>query len=221
MASENQTNYDVAYASLKRDILAGSYRPGVSISIGEVEKRLGMSRTPIRVALQRLSEENLLEVLPRQGFRVPLISRKELWDIQEVLAGLELLAIDVIHERCSQELLQSLVVAVAKMREANEMDDLKRWSEADAEFHGALLRLSGNEVLIKCANQFLEQMWRVRTITRTFRPTPVPSTEAHGALVDALLKGDLLLARSIHKQQRRRSAKEIDEIVERLETSMM
>lgn len=217
MTSENQTNYDIAYSTLKRDILAGSYRPGVSISIGDVEKRLGMSRTPIRVALQRLSEEKLLEVMPRQGFRVPLISRRELWDVQEVLLGLELLSIDLILERCSRADIQPLVDAVEKMRTANGIDDLKLWSEADADFHSALLTLSGNEVLRKSASQLLEQMWRVRTITRTFRPTPVRSTEAHAALVEALLENDIEKARSIHYQQRRRSAKEIDEIIERLE----
>ena len=147
MTSENQTNYDIAYSTLKRDILAGSYRPGVSISIGDVEKRQGMSRTPIRVALQRLSEEKLLEVMPRQGFRVPLISRRELWDVQEVLLGLELLSIDLILERCSRADIQPLVDAVEKMRTANGIDDLKLWSEADADFHSALLTLSGNEVL--------------------------------------------------------------------------
>lgn len=221
MTVENQTNYEVAYTSLKRDILAGSYRPGVSISIGDVEKRLGMSRTPIRVALQRLSEEKLLEVLPRQGFRVPLISRKELADVQETLAGLELLAIDCIHERCSVEQLQPLVDAVGKMQAANDADDLKLWSEADAEFHDVLLHLSGNDVLFKCATQFLEQMWRVRTLTRMMRPTPTKSTDAHAALVDALLAKDLPLARSIHKEQRRRSASEIDKIIERLETNLI
>ncbi len=221
MSSDNQTNYEVAYSSLKRDILAGSYRPGVSISIGDIEKQLGMSRTPIRVALQRLSEEKLLEVLPRQGFRVPLISRKELADVQEVLAGLELLAIDCICERCSKEELWPLVEAVEKMRAANDADDLKLWSEADAEFHEALLKMSGNDVLFKCANQFLEQMWRVRTLTRMLRPTPVKSTDAHAALVDALLAKDLPLARSIHSQQRRRSAREIDKIIERLETDLI
>ncbi|MCD2184918.1 GntR family transcriptional regulator [Rhizobium sp. GN54] len=221
MTVENQTNYEVAYTSLKRDILAGSYRPGVSISIGDVEKRLGMSRTPIRVALQRLSEEKLLEVLPRQGFRVPLISRKELADVQEVLAGLELLAIDSIHERCSKEDLRPLLDAVKKMRSANDADDLKLWSEADAEFHKKLLVLSGNDVLFKCANQFLEQMWRVRALTRMMRPVPVQSTDAHAALVDALLAKDLPLARSIHSQQRRRSAGEIDKIIERLETNLI
>ena len=221
MSAENQTNYEVAYTSIKREILAGSYRPGVSISIGEVEKRLGMSRTPIRVALQRLSEEKLLEVLPRQGFRVPLISRKELADVQEVLAGLELLAIDCVHERCSKDQLEPLVDAVAKMRAANDADDLKLWSEADAEFHEALLHLSGNEVLFKCANQFLKQMWRVRGLTQMMRPTPVKSTDAHAALVDALLAKNLELARSIHAQQRKRSAGEIDKIVERLETNLI
>ncbi len=221
MAADNQTNYELAYASLKRDILAGSYRPGVSISIGDVEKRLGMSRTPIRVALQRLSEEKLLEVLPRQGFRVPLISRKELFDVQEVLAGLELLAIDRIHERCSKEQLKPLANAVQKMRAANDADDLKLWSEADAEFHELLLGLCGNDVLYKCAKQFLEQMWRVRTLTRMMRPTPTKSTEAHAALVDALLAKNLPLARSIHEQQRRRSAGEIDKILERLETNLI
>ncbi len=221
MASDNQTNYEVAYTSLKRDILSGSYRPGVSISIGDVEKQLGMSRTPIRVALQRLSEEKLLEVMPRQGFRVPLISRKELADVQEVLAGLELLAIDCICERCSQEQLQPLVDAVEKMRIANNADDLKLWSEADAEFHETLLRLSGNEVLFKCATQFLAQMWRVRTLTRMMRPTPTHSTDAHSALVAALVAKDAPLARSIHRQQRRRSAGEIDKIIERLETNLI
>jgi DNA-binding GntR family transcriptional regulator len=221
MAAENQTNYEVAYTALKREVLAGSYRPGVSISIGDVEKSLGMSRTPIRVALQRLSEEKLLEVLPRQGFRVPLISRKELQDVQEVLAGLELTAIDAIHERRSTEDLQPLVDAVAKMRRANEKDDLREWSEADAEFHDALLRLSGNDVLTRCATQFLEQMWRVRTLTRMMRPTPVQSTDAHAAMVDALLRKDVQLARDIHRKQRRRSAGEIDEIVEKLETNLI
>lgn len=106
-----------------------------------------MSRTPIRVALQRLSEEKLVEVVPRQGFRVPLISRKELSDVQEVLAGLEPLAIDCIHERCSKEQLKPLADAVDRMRTANESNDLKLWSEADAEFHEVLLHLSGNDVL--------------------------------------------------------------------------
>jgi len=221
MASENYTNYEIAYTSLKRDILAGSYRPGVSISIGDVEKRLGMSRTPIRVALQRLSEEKLLEVLPRQGFRVPLISRKELRDVQETLAGLELMAINCIYERRSVEELAPLSNAVAKMRKANNEDNLKLWSEADAEFHEALLSLSGNDVLAKCANQFLEQMWRIRTLTRMMRPTPIKSTEAHAALVQALLDRDLPLARSVHGEQRRRSAAEIDRIIEGLETTVI
>ncbi|WP_170985999.1 GntR family transcriptional regulator [Rhizobium sp. AU243] len=213
----NQTNYDLAYSSLKKEVLAGTYKPGVSVSVGDVEKRLGMSRTPIRVALQRLSEEKLVEVLPRHGFRVPLMTRKEMWDAQEVLAGLELLAIDIIHERCTPEQLQPLVEAVNNMRSAIEQEDMAAWSEADASFHNGLLALSGNDMLIKCANQFLEQMWRVRNLTRAFRPTPVKSSESHAALVDALLAKDIEKARAIHKSQRQRSAKEIDEIVAKLE----
>jgi len=219
--TDNRTNYEIAYTSLKRDILAGSYRPGVSISIGDVEKRLGMSRTPIRLALQRLSEEKLLEVLPRQGFRVPLISRKELRDVQETLAGLELTAIECIHNRRSVSELGPLVNAVQKMGTANAQGDLKLWSEADAEFHAALFSLSGNDVLGTCANQFLEQMWRIRTLTRMMRPTPVESTEAHAALVQALSERDLSAARAIHSQQRSRSAAEIDRILESLETTVI
>lgn len=217
MQTANKTNYDLAYSSLKKEVLAGTYKPGVSVAIGDVEKRLGMSRTPIRVALQRLSEEKLVEVLPRHGFRVPLMTRKEMWDAQEVLAGLELLAIDIIHERCTAEQLQPLAGAVQNMRSAIEQDDMPSWTKADASFHNGLLALSGNDVLVKCANQFLEQMWRVRSLTRAFRPTPIKSSESHAALVDALLAKDVEKARAIHMSQRRRSAMEIDEIVAKLE----
>jgi DNA-binding GntR family transcriptional regulator len=181
-----------AYAALRERILSNYYTPGQSVSITEVTAALAMSRTPLRDALIRLEEERLIELVPRQGFRVLPLPPGAMRESYEVLAGLEVAAIELLTTRGPD---QAERAALAEVSEALgltlEEQDLDAWAVADARFHDLILSAG-------------------------LRPLPEASTRAHQALVAAILAGDATSARDIHLRQRLRSARELTEILERL-----
>jgi DNA-binding GntR family transcriptional regulator len=82
---------ETAYESVRRAIFSGRFRPGDRLLEGELAESLGISRTPLREALQRLEAEGLLTAAPRRGLVVTELERDEiagLYAVREVLEGL-------------------------------------------------------------------------------------------------------------------------------------
>ena len=210
-------NATTAYHEIKRRILGNDYLVGSAISIQEVAEQLKMSRTPIRTALVRLAEERLVELIPRQGFRVLPISATETTDIYRIVTALELLAIELVIERgAAPGELARTERAITGMEQALAARDLANWADYDQEFHDSLVQLSNNARLIGTITQFKEQNRRVRQITLRLRPQPVTSTESHRALLTAIQQGDGERARKIHRDQRLRSCAELTQILREL-----
>jgi DNA-binding GntR family transcriptional regulator len=206
-----------AYAALRERILSNAYAPGRSVSIAEVTADLGMSRTPLRDALIRLEEERLIELVPRQGFRVLPVHPRTMREAYEVLAGLEVAAIELLTTRGPDEAERTALAEVsAALERALKIRDLDAWAAVDERFHDVILSSAGNERLLEIARGLLEQTHRARAVTLRLRPLPEASTRAHQALVAAILAGDAAAARDIHLRQRLRSARELTEILERL-----
>jgi len=88
-----------ALLSLRDLILSGELKPGDRISELSVVERLGVSRTPIRMALVRLEEEGLLELIPSGGFSVKAFSERDIDDAIEIRGTLEGLAARLCAER--------------------------------------------------------------------------------------------------------------------------
>src|SRR3954470_23621660 len=88
-----------ALLSLRDLILSGELKPGERISELSVVERLGVSRTPIRMALVRLEEEGLLELIPSGGFAVKAFSERDICDAIEIRGTLEGLAARLAAER--------------------------------------------------------------------------------------------------------------------------
>jgi len=206
-----------AYAVLRERILSNHYAPGRSVSIAEVTAALGMSRTPLRDALIRLEEERLIELVPRQGFRVLPLHPRAMREAYEVLAGLEVAAIELLTMRGPDQAERAALAEVSNaLGRALEAKDLDAWALADARFHDLVLAAAGNERLLGIAEGLLEQTQRARALTLRLRSLPEASTRAHQALVAAILAGDATAARDIHLRQRLRSARELTEILEKL-----
>jgi DNA-binding GntR family transcriptional regulator len=206
-----------AYATLRERILSNHYTPGQSVSIGEVTATLGMSRTPLRDALIRLEEERLIELVPRQGFRVLPVHPQAMREAYEVLAGLEVAAVELLAMRGADDAERAGLAAVSDaLGQALECGDLDAWARADARFHDLILSAARNDRLLSIAEGLLEQTRRARAVTLQLRPLPEASTRAHQALVAAILAGDTTAARDIHLRQRLRSARELTEILEKL-----
>lgn len=206
-----------AYTQIKKRILNNEYGAGATVSVQNLSQLLGMSRTPIRDALIRLEKEGLVELAPRQGFRVLPLSPQDMSEVYQLLAGLESVAIYTLVERgLDHEAAARLLSPVLAMEAALERQDLDSWAEADAAFHRTLVDLTGNRRLSQTVDQFFDQTVRARLLTLQLRPLPAQSTRNHRRLAEAIITRNMAEAQSLHMEQRNRSGKELVEILARL-----
>lgn len=206
---------DRAYAEIRRRILDNEYAPAQQVLEHELAGDLGMSRTPIREALVRLQNENLVELIPRHGMRVVPLSLQGLRDMYEVLTALELLAIErLARSRPSGAALAPLDEALDEMDAALARQDADAWVGADERFHRTLLELSGNARLAAVAQTLWDQGHRARTTTVRLRGSLAPSNREHRAVVEAIRKGRWREARAQHVRHRARSGADILRLLE-------
>jgi DNA-binding GntR family transcriptional regulator len=192
-----------AYDELRRRILDNEMPAGAQYLEQTLADELGMSRTPVREALIRLSDERLVEVRPRHGARVLPVSAADMGEIYELLTALESIAARRVAERgLNAAQLARLDACVAGMERALECSDLPGWSAHDRAFHDAIVELSGNRRLAQIAGMFRDQAHRARMQTLTLRPKPVQSNRDHAALVQAIRNRDGASAHEIHRRHR-------------------
>jgi DNA-binding GntR family transcriptional regulator len=210
------TLVDQAYLRVKERILANVYPPGIQVLEGDLAEDLGMSRTPVHLALVKLEDEGLVELVPRQGMRVVPLSPADMREIYELLTALETTAVELAARRrpAASELVP-LGRAVAEMEAALAAEDLEAWAAADARFHKLLLELSGNRRLAAMAATVSDQAHRSRMVTLRLRPKPTQSNLDHRAVLEALALGDWQRAREVHHAHRLAATRTLTEILER------
>lgn len=195
-----------AYRVLRRRILDNEMPPNAQYLEQELADALGMSRTPVREALIRLSDERLVEIRPRHGARVLPVSVDDMREIYEMMTELEALAVRKLAERgLSRREIRLLDQALEDMGAALERNDLDAWAKSDEIFHALLVDLTGNSRLSQVVATFRDQAHRARMQTLRLRPKPVDSNRDHAAVVEAIRKRDGETAASIHRQHRHKA----------------
>jgi DNA-binding GntR family transcriptional regulator len=195
-----------AYHELRRRILDNELVPDRQYLEQELADVLSMSRTPVREALIRLSEERLVEVRPRHGARVIPVSAEDMREIYELLTELESLAARKLGERGLRPAqLARLQAAVEDMEQALERNDLVAWARADETFHSQLVDQCGNSRLKPIVATVRDQAHRARMQTLKLRPKPVDSNRDHAAVVEAIRKRDGERAAAIHRRHRQQA----------------
>lgn len=145
---------------LREMILRGEFRPRERIAEIPLAERLGISRTPVRLALERLSQEGLVEPSSSGGFTVREFSKQDIWDAIEMRGVLEGLAAKLAAERLtdSAELtllrkwndeIDALMAASTKAMQpgAGPTDELSRYAELNIAFHFALVDLAKSPMM--------------------------------------------------------------------------
>lgn len=195
-----------AYREIRRRILDNDMPPNAQYLEQELADALGMSRTPVREALIRLSDERLVEVRPRHGARVLPVSVDDMREIYELLTELEALAARNVADRgLNRDEIRLLEDAVADMDAALERDDLMAWAQNDEIFHTRLVNLANNSRMTQIVTTFRDQAYRARMQTLKLRPKPVDSNRDHANVVEAIRKRDGETAASIHRRHRQRA----------------
>jgi DNA-binding GntR family transcriptional regulator len=174
------------YATLRHAIVAASLEPGRQLSENELAAWLGVSRTPVREALQRLSEEGLVAVVPQLGTFVTRIGASGVGDAQFVREALECAAIRVAAVRADTDDVARLEAIVRRQEGA----DFDAFYALDDELHRALCDLSGHGIAWELSQRAQGQLNRVRHLS-----LPMPSylsemIAEHRAVVAAVAAHD-------------------------------
>lgn len=130
-------------------ILTGKLKVGEHLKEAELEKALGISRTPLREAMALLQAEGLIVTHPRRGRFVKKIDIKEITDISEVRIALEALAVRLAHKHITPKDVLKLQMILNQMEKALKEKDNSAFLQHHEEFHDYLISLSQNVWLEK------------------------------------------------------------------------
>ncbi|WP_399891301.1 GntR family transcriptional regulator [Streptomyces sp. BBFR51] len=178
--------------ALRTALVTGELRPGEVYSAPALGDRFGVSATPVREAMQQLALEGAVEVVPNRGFRVVERGDRELAELAEVRALIEVpvwlrLARTVPAERWAR--LRPLAEGTVRAASAGCP---ATYAEADRAFHRAVLALAGNEQLVKIAGDVHRRaQWPpAGAPAARGRADLIADAHEHTALLDALIAAD-------------------------------
>jgi DNA-binding GntR family transcriptional regulator len=188
--------------ALRTALVTGELVPGEVYSAPALGERFGVSATPVREAMQQLAMEGAVEVVPNRGFRVIVRGTRELAELAEVRALIEIpmmlrLARTVPAERWAE--LRPL--AEAGMRAAASGCRVT-YAEADRVFHRAMLALTGNEQLVGVAEDLHRRsQWPLvgGPVSRARADLVADATE-HLTLLEALTARDLDVVQAVVRE---------------------
>lgn len=176
---------------LRETIQGGGYAPGERLVERRLASELGVSHIPVREALTRLTEEGLVERLPRRGCRVAAINPKEMRNLSSLRVLLEQYVAERAMENWTPRAERSLREIVAQMEAAADRGDTSRLSDLDVRFHEQLWALTDDEILVDLVSQLRGRISGfLRAATTALEPEALRAHAAsHGELIDALASG--------------------------------
>jgi DNA-binding GntR family transcriptional regulator len=178
------------YTTLRDAIVSGQLEPGRQISENELAARLGVSRTPIREALQRLREERLVAVVPQYGTFVTHISESAVSDAQFVREALECAAIRGTALRARDSDLAALEAIIRRQDAAREANDFDSFYVLDDELHQLLCDLSGHDIAWSLSQRAKGHLNRIRRLSMPEPGYMMEMIGEHRAVVAAVAAHD-------------------------------
>ncbi len=152
---------DRVYHLVQRAIVSGELLPGQRVRDLDLAAQLGVSRTPVREALQRLEDEGLVETLPGSLTRIVLIDTRAAREAFPVVAVLHSLATRLAVETLTEQNLDALRQANESLVAALEAGDVTRAVQADDRFHDVFVYASANSELQHALDRLMPKVRRL------------------------------------------------------------
>jgi DNA-binding GntR family transcriptional regulator len=180
---------DQVYEALKKSIIACALMPGSSVSENRICRTLGVSRTPVRAALARLSEDGLIDVYPQQGSFVAPIRLAGIADSQFVRKALEVAILLEAAKVWTPRMSEEARGIVASQADSIAAGDSELFFTEDERFHHAFARFADREGVWQTV---MGAKVRLARFVRLFgKPDRLPKViEEHLAILGALDAGD-------------------------------
>ncbi len=181
---------DKAYAAIKSAIMCNELTPGTILAEENLASQLGISRTPLRAALQRLQHE---EILTQNGKNMVVaeVTEREVRDICTVRMQLEPLAVHLLAQNggLTEKQLDHLYLCGEKQLNALHAGDNETFLDQDALFHVSLAQLTGNSFLADLVRKSNETIRRFHTLSGSLAYHAEDAVHEHTAVLDRIRSG--------------------------------
>lgn len=177
---------DLACERIRDAIVNGEIKLGEQVSEAQLALRLGVSKTPVREALQRLKGDGLVDIHPQRGTFVFRLAPAQVTQLCNYRAMVECAALREAWAADSKALAREWKRCVAELRKAEHARDLRALARIDMDFH--------QQLLIHCHDDYLRAGYEVvrSQLTALRHRSPITNAVAsHQMLVDALVAGDV------------------------------
>lgn len=186
----SQRRADEISEQIEELIFNGTFPNGSRLDEVSLAEMFGVSRTPLREALQRLALSGLVELVPRRGAFVRQPGPVELMEMFEVMAELEAVCGRLASLRITDEALDQLHDANQRCRGAVEARDADAYYIENERFHRIIYEQSGNSFLAQEAAKLHKRLKPFRRVQLRFRGRMAQSMSEHEDVLSALEKGD-------------------------------
>lgn len=181
---------DQAYKVIRSRILNGDMALGEFVREQDVSAALGVSRTPVREALGRLSSEGFLERIPHRGFRVPEEPLDTLLELYPIVSALELLAGRLALPLLTAADIETLKTINRELATSTEKGDVRRRIELNNRFHHFICERSGSSRLCDLLDDLRSQVSRLEHWYYSQDDRTEASIAHHDELIRAIEGGE-------------------------------
>lgn len=190
MAAERQNRATAIVQALEQDILAGVLKPGDRLDERQLGERFGLSRTPIREALLRLTASGLALSEPRRGTVVAAITLTDLVEMFEVMVELEALCAGLAARRMTPAQIERLAGRHDAAQPLVEAGDHDGYYHANVRFHEVLYQGAKNTFLERQTLYLSRRLSPCRRLQLRRPNRLVTSNQEHARIIEAIRKAD-------------------------------
>lgn len=185
---------------IRKLVIVGKLKVGQRLVEQRLAEGLGISRTPVREALHRLAQEELLSKRDRGGYVVRPLTPEEVEDVEGLRAVLEAYAAQRAAEKRDPELIAEIERNLDLFDKALEERDEQKLVALNSEFHHLLHRAADSKLLSRQLNDLETTVERISRALMSNMSAGQWSCDEHRHLLEAIKEGDSLLAAEIAKE---------------------
>lgn len=196
------------YRTLYEGIISGEIPAGQKLTLKTIQNSLGVSSSPIREALTRLSESGLIIYQPNVGMTVIDISYEDAVEIFALAEEFDAIALKfAFNSDTAQEMISELNNVQEKASEALERNDYEKWLYYSDEFHNVFLRHCNNSRLVEAAQKNRMHLSILSRKYQKIAENNFEILEEHSEIIKALEAGDIKMAEDHMRSHLQSSAK--------------
>lgn len=178
------------YIELQDAILSDQLKKGEALTETMLSEKLGVSRTPVRSALQRLAEDGLVKIVPNRGAVVLGVTKEDILDIYRIRMRLEGLASAMAAEKMSDEDKKKLAETLELSEFYLQKNSTEHLKELDTSFHRMIYEASGSRTLARILSDLHLNTKGYRRISLAIPGRLERTAEEHRGILNAILAGD-------------------------------